>query len=219
MNARVVVTALLMGPWGAQAAEPWHTQVVVAGPERVVVTTDGVERMGRGYLGIDLVDLTPELRVHFGAPDNAGVLVARVEPDGPAAKGGLKVGDVLVAVDATELGSTWDMIQAIRPRTPGEPVALAVMRAKRAITLSVILGERTREVIWVGEPHDGELEFGDDVHVVVRDAIDRALLAAGESTWPEADAMTPDEIARFEAKMILLETRIRELEAELARKK
>ena len=49
-------------------------------------------RLSGGYLGVELVDLTPELREHFGAPRDVGVMVGRVEPGSPAARAGLEVG-------------------------------------------------------------------------------------------------------------------------------
>jgi S1-C subfamily serine protease len=54
----------------------------------------------KGRLGVMVMSLTPELRKHFGAPDDRGVLVAHVEPDTPAAKAGVEVGDVIAPISA-----------------------------------------------------------------------------------------------------------------------
>src|SRR5215475_13923485 len=63
----------------------------------------------RGYLGTALMDLTPELRTHFGVPEEAGVMVSRVESGSPAEKAGLKVGDILTRVDGAAVKSSWDV--------------------------------------------------------------------------------------------------------------
>ena len=62
-----------------------------------------------GFLGVRLIDITPELRAYFGAPRDAGVLVASVEPESPAAKSGLSVGDVIVKMDGERTESSRDI--------------------------------------------------------------------------------------------------------------
>src|SRR5688500_12390489 len=65
----------------------------------IVVDKDGKEhvydsegtRVRRGYLGVGLTEMTPELRAHFGVPEEAGVMVSSVEDGSPADKAGLKV--------------------------------------------------------------------------------------------------------------------------------
>ena len=74
----------------------------------------------RGFLGIDLLDLTPELRRHFNAGDDAGALVAHVESGSPAALAGLAVGDVLVAIDGKPVNGSWDLRKLIAPRKSGD---------------------------------------------------------------------------------------------------
>src|SRR5687768_4011062 len=53
----------------------------------------------RAFLGVSLVDLTPELREHYGTDKNAGILVGSVEEGGPADKAGVKVGDIITSID------------------------------------------------------------------------------------------------------------------------
>ncbi|HEY0510785.1 MAG TPA: PDZ domain-containing protein, partial [Thermoanaerobaculia bacterium] len=83
----------------------------------VVVDQDGKQKVWegngplvrRGYLGIGLTELTPELRTHFGVPEEAGVMVSKVEPGSPAEKAGIKVGDILTRVDGNAIKSSWDI--------------------------------------------------------------------------------------------------------------
>ncbi len=69
---------------------------------------------GGGYLGVRSIEMTPELRQHFGAPKDAGVLVGTVEPESPAAKAGIQVGDILTAVDGEGVGSTRALSRSVR---------------------------------------------------------------------------------------------------------
>src|SRR4051812_40154999 len=57
----------------------------------------------QGRLGVMVMGLTPELRAYFGAPKDAGLLVARVQPKSPASRAGIQVGDVLTTVAGTKV--------------------------------------------------------------------------------------------------------------------
>lgn len=69
---------------------------------------------GQGRLGLMLEGLTPQLRSYFGAPNDAGLLVAQVAPDSPAAKAGVQVGDVITQVNRQRVQSADDIISATR---------------------------------------------------------------------------------------------------------
>ena len=102
-----------------------------------------IVRVGRGgFIGVTLVEITPELRAHFGAPKDAGVLVSDVRADTPAAKAGVEVGDVITAVDGKRVRWSGDVSRGIRGRKAGETVALDVVRGGAARKLSVTVEER-----------------------------------------------------------------------------
>lgn len=103
--------------------------------------TEG-EKVGAGFLGIMLTDLTPELRTHFGVPEDAGVLVAKVIDDSPAQRAGLQVGDVITLVDAESVASGGELARQIAGHAAGETVALEVWRDGRAQRLGATLEER-----------------------------------------------------------------------------
>ena len=106
--------------------------------------------MGGAVLGIEVTELNNDLREHFGAPADAGVLVARLHEDMPAAKAGLKVGDIIVAVDDTDVESTWSIRQALADHKAGDEVELRVIRDGRPLTLTSGLVETKRERVDVG---------------------------------------------------------------------
>ena len=65
---------------------------------------------GPPRLGIQVQEMTPELRAWFQAPQTAGVLVTRVEPDSPAQEAGVQVGDVIVEAGGEALETPRDLV-------------------------------------------------------------------------------------------------------------
>lgn len=124
----------------------------------VIVDQDGKQKVWegdgplvrRGYLGVALMDLTPELRSHFGVPDDAGVMVAKVEPGSPAEKAGIKVGDILTRVDGGPLKSSWDVTGKIRKLNDGQQIPIEVWRNGKAQNVTVAIVEKERPEIDMG---------------------------------------------------------------------
>src|ERR1700748_1613820 len=83
-----------------------HTFIVRDGK---VFSSDGGDLFRSVYLGFSPLDVSSELREFLGAPADGGVLVQSVKEGGPAAKAGLKVGDVVTAVDGKAVDSAWNI--------------------------------------------------------------------------------------------------------------
>jgi hypothetical protein len=92
-------------------------------------------------LGVAFVPLTPELRQHFGAPEDAGVLVSKVVSDSAAQAAGVEVGDIITKVDGEAIGEGFALGHAIRSRKAGDTISLEVLRDGRVQTLSATLKE------------------------------------------------------------------------------
>ena len=82
----------------------------------------------RGRIGVQVEPMTPELRGYFHAPADRGVLVARVEPDRPAARAGLRVGDVIVSADGEPVREPLDLIRIVAAAPAGEAIEIGVLR-------------------------------------------------------------------------------------------
>lgn len=104
-----------------------------------------------GYLGVALIGITPELRAHYGAAKDAGVLVGRVEKDGPAAKAGVEVGDILTAVGGDRVDTPGEVSRAVRDHRSGDSIKLEVLRNRSAKTLTAKLEERPRRDFDLGD--------------------------------------------------------------------
>ncbi len=98
-------------------------------------------KVSRGYMGILPQELTPEMAKAFNMPNGKGVAVAQVEPSSPAEKAGLKVGDVITAVN----GEAVEDVNAFRLQVagfaPSTTVHLKVAREGKTLDVAVTLGE------------------------------------------------------------------------------
>lgn len=95
-----------------------------------------------GFLGVATTELTPELRTHFGVPEEVGVLVAKVVDDSAAARAGVEVGDILTAVGSGTVESAGDLIHAVGELESGTAIDLQLWRDGSLLTLGATLGER-----------------------------------------------------------------------------
>jgi serine protease DegS len=103
--------------------------------------------VSRGWLGIEIQDLTPELAESFGLRDARGVVVAGVLKGGPADKAGLQPGDVLQKVGSQGVGNVHEALNAIAQSQPGSDVALDGLREGKPLRLRATSGERPTEPI------------------------------------------------------------------------
>lgn len=93
----------------------------------------------RGRLGAKVITISADLRNFFGAPSDKGLLVDQVLPDTPAAKSGLRSGDVIVKVGGNPIGEHWDILQATNRYKKDETVELEVIRGKKSRKLNAVL--------------------------------------------------------------------------------
>jgi serine protease Do len=95
----------------------------------------------RGALGVQIQPVTPGIANALGLKQQQGVLVAEIEPDGPAAKAGIVPGDVVVAVDDHPIPNGADLVSRISAMAPGTVVKIGILHDGSDRTISVTLGE------------------------------------------------------------------------------
>lgn len=87
-------------------------------------------------IGVSTMHLTKQLADYFGIPDGKGVLVTSVTEDSPAAKAGIKAGDVITAIDGEKVDGAGDLSRAINKKKDGD-VSLTIIRNKSSQTVRV----------------------------------------------------------------------------------
>jgi membrane-associated protease RseP (regulator of RpoE activity) len=133
---------------GAPQTKTVREQVVIINDQGKSTTLDAAaQKVACGYLGVGLLDLTPELRAFFGVPEDTGVLVSKVAPGSPAEKAGIKVGDVLTGVDGKAAASSLDVRQKIRAAEDGAQSSLEIWRNRKVQTLTATLEKRVRQEV------------------------------------------------------------------------
>ena len=100
----------------------------------------------RGWLGVSVQDLTPQLARQFGAKENEGALVGEVMKDSPAEKAGLKRGDVIVAVSGSRVQDAGHLRNLVAGMAVGAKVKLDVIRDKKEVHIEAVVGELPKEV-------------------------------------------------------------------------
>ncbi|RMG73675.1 MAG: DegQ family serine endoprotease [Nitrospirae bacterium] len=95
----------------------------------------------RGWLGVTIQDLTPELAKHFNIKETEGSLVTDVVEDSPADKAGFKRGDLIVEFDGKPVKDSTSLRNMVANTPPGKQVMVKVVREGEEKILTVVLGE------------------------------------------------------------------------------
>jgi serine protease DegQ len=96
----------------------------------------------RGWIGVETQEITPEMADSFGLKRQSGAIIAGVVRNGPADKGGMKPGDILLSVDDKPVADTTQMLNLIAQLKPGASAKMTVLRKSRETTLEVVVGQR-----------------------------------------------------------------------------
>lgn len=96
----------------------------------------------RGWIGVEMQDITKDLSDSFGLQRSSGAIIAGVVRNGPADKAGIKPGDILLKVEGKSVGDTTEMLNLIAQLPPGEKAKMTVLRKSREAVLDVVVGKR-----------------------------------------------------------------------------
>jgi serine protease Do len=111
------------------------TQIVRPTVEALI--RDG--KVSHGYMGLGITDVTPENAKFFDSKDNRGAIVTQVEANSPAAKAGLKVGDLITALNGREISDASSLQVAVGQTHPGTTIKLQVMRDGKGMEVPITL--------------------------------------------------------------------------------
>lgn len=112
----------------------------------------------KGRLGVAVVGITDDLRQHFGAPADRGVLVGHVVPDSAAAAAGLEVGDVITTVQGQPARDAGDVLDVLARAKKGDKVTIEVIRNHDPLTLQATMtSDPSPEMQLPSMPRMGEM--------------------------------------------------------------
>jgi serine protease Do len=179
----VGINTAIFSPSGASAGIGFAVPARLA--TQVVAQLKEHGRVERGWLGVSMQPMDEELGRAVQVADGKGALIAQVEPESPAAKGGLKAGDVVVGVNGQAIASPRDLAMAMAAMKPGQTATVAVMRdgsrAEERITVGTVPGTRM-----AAQGQQGEAGTG---------ALGLALAPAGKGEGAVVAQVRPDSVA------------------------
>lgn len=99
----------------------------------------------RGWLGVSIQDVTPDLAKEFGTTGNTGALVGDVMEDSPASKAKLERGDIITAYNGVSVRDSNHLRGLVAETSPGTTARLAILRDKKPLDLTITIGELPKE--------------------------------------------------------------------------
>ncbi len=104
-----------------------------------IIETGGVIR---GWFGVEVANITPELAESLGLSGTRGAIVGGIEPGSPAHRAGIRLGDVILAVGERQVADLTATLNAIADIPPGKTVQVRIIRRNQEMTLPVTVGRR-----------------------------------------------------------------------------
>jgi serine protease Do len=123
----------------------------------IIETLKSGAKIKRGYLGVGIQPMTEDIAAGLGLPKDRGEIVARVEPGEPAARAGIRQGDVIVKVNNQEVTPDTTLSYIVSRAKVGETMPIELIREGQRKTVMVTVGERPSE-----ESLAGALDNDDD---------------------------------------------------------
>lgn len=171
-------------------------------------------RVSRGYIGVSLRDVDPDLEKSLGLNTTDGALVQDITPGSPGARAGLHTYDLIVAVDGKPVSGNDQLIQLIATRQPGTVATLQVVRDNHPVNVPVKLAERPQREKVANDDYPAPqpssqrgAALGLSVRELDRDFAERFKLPAGMQgvIVSRVEPMSPAFDADVERGHVLLE--------------
>ena len=108
-----------------------------------IIETGGVTR---GFIGVEAQELTPEMVESFKLPSANGVLIAGLVPKGPADEAGVKIRDILLAIEGKPVSDRQTMLDLAAELKPGTHATLRLRRGDRDLDVRIVVGTRPKQV-------------------------------------------------------------------------
>jgi serine protease Do len=153
-------------------------------------------KITRGWLGVSIQPLTPELAKGFGLKEPRGVLISDVVQDSPADKAGIVAGDIVTEFDKKKVDSPQDLQKVVALTTPGKGVPIKVWRDRSEKALEIKIGETPEDNVALKSSNKSRTLLGLDVRPITPDIArqlnlrgqDGVLIFGVEEDSPAAEA-------------------------------
>ncbi|HYE52752.1 MAG TPA: DegQ family serine endoprotease [Azospirillaceae bacterium] len=168
------INTAIFSPTGGSVGIGFAIPANLAKP--VVEQLKATGKVDRGWLGVSLQAVTPELAEGLGLKEAEGALINSVQPNSPAAKAGLRQGDVVLKADGKEIEQSRDLARAIGSVASGTKVSLGVWRGGKVETLAVQVGEQPGSPQQVAKAGEAQGQDADGLELASLDATWRQRL-------------------------------------------
>lgn len=135
----------------ATPAQPVPRGLVKPQPEAMPMAPQAKKAV-RTYLGVGTCLVPKMLSIHLGLPENAGVIVRSLDPEGPAAKAGVAEYDIIKSINGKAVAAHDDLCGIVCGQKPGDEVTLDLIHEGKPATAKVKLGERPEADLAMGRP-------------------------------------------------------------------
>ncbi|MEK6531491.1 MAG: DegQ family serine endoprotease, partial [Deltaproteobacteria bacterium] len=161
-------TAIIAGGQGIGFATPINMA------KEVLTQLKEKGKVTRGWIGVSIQEVTPELANSFGLKETNGALISAVTPGDPADAAGLKAGDIIVSFDGKAIIEMSDLPRSVAGTAPGKTVEVRVVRDGKEKAFTVKVGTKIDEEVAAAAPEgkDASLDkrLGLSVHPVTPEA-------------------------------------------------
>jgi serine protease Do len=178
----VGVNTAIFSPSGGSVGIGFAIPAALAEPVIAELKRDG--RVARGWLGVHIQSISEDIAETMGLEEDEGALVSQVEPDSPAAKAGLKTGDVIIAFGDEEVEDARALPRLVAVTDKGDKVNVTVWRDGKKESLEVILGSLPSEekvaMTETREVDDGTPKLGVTLSALSKEAKEHFKLSDDE---------------------------------------
>jgi serine protease Do len=138
LNSKVigVNTAVAIGAQGIGFAIPSNKA------QKIIKDLEAFGKVVRPNLGVEVVDLTPEIIRFLGINISEGVMIKEIETDGPAYNAGLKKGDIIYAINSEIVKNTIYYRKILDKYKPGDNIKIDIIRLNKRLSKNVVLGSK-----------------------------------------------------------------------------